>query len=281
MTNLTAYVLTSVCLIASTQLPGKQWRIGAGLLILLLLFLTHLVGYQGAIVVAALIGCSYLLWNSQKQLPAKLILASAWTTLAAILLLHVVPDIYNLQILHHEPIKPNSIAISISWNIDKIWIGWAICAFAIPLFGITDTSKPKRQWWRTMVPMVVIGIAMTMSLALILRLVTFDIALPHYFVIFASANLLNTCIAEEALFRGIIQNFLIKRINAWGGILVTALLFGLVHAPWSPLFAVVAAVAGIMYGAVYWYSGRLIWAILIHWTVNLIHMLLFTYPLMA
>ena len=279
MSDLTIYVLLSIGLIASTQLPGKYWRTGAGLLIVILLFLSHRIGYLGGLLIVSFIACSYLLWKVQKPLSVNLILATIWTAMAVILLLHIVPDIHNFQILHHQPIKANSVATSIYWNIDKIWIGWAICAFAIPLFGKDNTSR--QYSWKIATTMAVVGITLIMSLALGMKLIAFNIAPPQYFLIFAGANLLNTCIAEEALFRGIIQNYLIRQTNAWGGIILTGLLFGLIHAPWSPLFAVVAAVAGIMYGAVYWYSGQLIWAILIHWAVNVIHMLLFTYPLLA
>lgn len=43
----------------------------------------------------------------------------------------------------------------------------------------------------------------------------------------------------------------------------------------------VAFGAGLLYGLVYLWTGRLVWAVLVHWGLNLTHLLLFTYPMSA
>ena len=62
---------------------------------------------------------------------------------------------------------------------------------------------------------------------------------------------------------------LVGWLGIWPGILLTAVLFGAVHAPFSPLFAVVAGIAGLGYGLAFHYSGRLSLAVALHGAVNL------------
>lgn len=56
-------------------------------------------------------------------------------------------------------------------------------------------------------------------------------------------------------------------------------MFALVHIPFSPLFALVAGITGLGYGLIFHYSGRISLAIALHIAVNLLHLLLLSYPL--
>ncbi|MNY81380.1 hypothetical protein D3C86_2229250 [compost metagenome] len=51
------------------------------------------------------------------------------------------------------------------------------------------------------------------------------------------------------------------------------------HFPISPLFALVAGIAGLGYGLSFHFSGRLVVPVLLHGAVNCLHLLLFSYPL--
>jgi len=71
----------------------------------------------------------------------------------------------------------------------------------------------------------------------------------------------------------------VARLGALAGVGLTALLFGAAHVPFSPLFALVATVAGLGYGLAFHFSGRLWPAVALHGAVNLLHLLLLSYPL--
>jgi hypothetical protein len=92
-------------------------------------------------------------------------------------------------------------------------------------------------------------------------------------------NLLVTVLAEELVFRALLQRTLAARLGPWAGLLLATLLFGAVHLPFSTLFAVVATVAGLGYGLAFHFSGRLGPAVALHLGVNLCHVLLLSYPL--
>ena len=58
-----------------------------------------------------------------------------------------------------------------------------------------------------------------------------------------------------------------------------SLAFGVAHYAAGPIMILLASVAGFVYGLAYRYGGLLasVWA---HFGFNLVHILLFTYPLM-
>ncbi|TBU86457.1 CPBP family intramembrane glutamic endopeptidase [Phytopseudomonas dryadis] len=117
------------------------------------------------------------------------------------------------------------------------------------------------------------------ALALMLGLVGWQVKWPEDLWLWLLVNLGVAVLAEELLFRGLLQPRLIRLLGLWPGLLGTALLFGAAHLAFSPLFALVAAVAGLGYGLAFHYSGRLSLAIALHGAVNLLHLLLLSYPL--
>ncbi len=55
-------------------------------------------------------------------------------------------------------------------------------------------------------------------------------------------------------------------------------LFGLCHLPAGIIFAALAFISGLLYGGIYLRTKRLEAAILLHFTVNFIHLICFSYP---
>jgi membrane protease YdiL (CAAX protease family) len=64
-------------------------------------------------------------------------------------------------------------------------------------------------------------------------------------------------------------------------LLMTYVLFGLAHFSGGLEYAFVAGLAGIGYGVAYWTTGRLEASIITHFLLNLIHLVFFTYPMLA
>jgi hypothetical protein len=162
-------------------------------------------------------------------------------------------------------------ALRLSW--DKLLVGLSLLAWWL---GQPDTraTRPQRAW-----AVALLTLAGIPLLALALGLVGWQPKWPEGVWLWLAVNLGVAVLAEELLFRGLLQTRLIGWLGVWPGILLTALLFGAVHAPFSPLFAVVAGIAGLGYGLVFHYSGRLSLAVALHGAVNLSHLLLLSYPL--
>ncbi len=76
-------------------------------------------------------------------------------------------------------------------------------------------------------------------------------------------------LGEEALFRGVMQVHLTDKLGTLGAIVATAALFGLCHAL-SLAYALYAALAGALLGAMLTFSGNLLVPILAHATYDFV-----------
>lgn len=99
---------------------------------------------------------------------------------------------------------------------------------------------------------------------------------PAYLAVALSAGFLAP-LAEEVLFRGLLLRSLLRRMSATAAILVSALIFGLVHVPGN-LSAAVGLPAftglGILLGAVAYSTGSLTGPVFLHAGFNLATVLL-------
>lgn len=100
---------------------------------------------------------------------------------------------------------------------------------------------------------------------------------PSFLLIWIAHNLLLVSVPEEAVFRGLLQDAL-RPIGPWGALMLASLLFGLYHINFGLANVGLAAVAGLFFGYAYLRTARIEAAILLHFVVNVIHLLLFTYP---
>ena len=75
-------------------------------------------------------------------------------------------------------------------------------------------------------------------------------------------------INEELIYRGVTFNFLEKRVNTKYALIVSSLLFGIIHL--SFVQSVYAAIMGLISGIVYMKTRKLRWSILIHIIINVV-----------
>ncbi|WP_165313904.1 CPBP family intramembrane glutamic endopeptidase [Vibrio ziniensis] len=195
--------------------------------------------------------------------------------LSALLFMHKIPGFYNLLVLNKVYAGPDSIPFSMYLNLDKP-IAFFALLFAYPTL-LGDKGRPNGKG-------LLITIALLASLLPVASLIgalQIEVGLPDWWWIFAINNLMITCVAEEALFRGLIQKSLSERYVWWIGLLVASLLFGLAHIAGGPLLMLFATFAGIGYGLIFHFTGRLWCSVLAHFSLNFAHLVLFTYPIAA
>lgn len=195
------------------------------------------------------------------------------------LILHKLPGFHNLRIIHQAQISENAIPFTLYLNFDKTLLGIFIIALLQPLI----TSK--REWIKVLKATLlraIVVIAVVGILAFALKFVTFDPKLPSQLAIWTLTNLLFVCLAEEAFFRGFIQQYLCKlmrfKYGAFLAVALAALLFGAYHYKGGVLYMLLAFIAGMGYGWIYYRTKRIEASILTHFALNLLHILFFTYP---
>ena len=226
--------------------------------------------------VAALVSLAGLLlaWRTpglpQPWRGVALTLVLLW---AMALTLHLVPGFDNLKVLDRVQAGPASVPFTLYLNLDKPLIFFGLLLAWPALLGPGGTMR-----WRPLA-LLMLPLATLLLLAWQLGALKPEVGLPHWWWLFAVNNLVFTCVAEEALFRGLIQQGVASRSKPWLGLLVASLLFGAAHLAGGPLLVLFAALAGACYGLAFQLSGRLSVAILLHFLFNFAHLALFTYPL--
>lgn len=188
---------------------------------------------------------------------------------------HSLSGFENMLLLDQVRLSESSTPYTLRLGIDKISAGLVIFYF---VFSVKERSEIDLRKWLPVLPVLVIAIVLSILLAL-MSMLKVDVKLSQYFLLFAIHNLLFTCMAEEAYFRGLIHKQLNRYLHYSIGIAVSAILFGLAHYGAGRIDYVFSAmVAGVGYAYVYHRTGSLSASMLSHWLLNLIHFIFFTYP---
>ncbi|MEJ6079556.1 CPBP family intramembrane metalloprotease [Vibrio sp. 1-Bac 57] len=211
------------------------------------------------------------------------------------LALHYVPGFNNLPIVVNEQVSSDAIAYTLYANFDKGIAGLLLSAYYFSTLapkrqrtldskGIDSKSLASKKLALKQPALIIIGtILATLSVALLLGIVSFNPKVPDFWLAFIAINLLFTCVAEEALFRGLLQTKLSQQIIsprfAILAPIIIACVFALAHFMGGVNYILVSVVAGFGYGYILYKTQRLEWAILCHWLVNVCHFFLFTYPM--
>lgn len=227
---------------------------------------------------------------------------AGWVMLALLALtaaLHLLPGFQNPLLLQAQQLTPDAIPYTLYANFDKGWAGYCLLLAIWPMQRIEPLCASKSHtsilshrlhlYWKGFWPVWPLTIILALGLAMSLQLIQFAPKWPDFALQFIFCNLLLTCVAEEAFFRGLLQRPLLNHLQrrgwsihtaAWCAILAISLLFGLAHLAGGWAYALVATVASIGYGWAYQRSGRIEVAILAHFGLNLLHLTLFTYPML-
>jgi hypothetical protein len=134
---------------------------------------------------------------------------------------------------------------------------------------------------KTAVPGALALIVVLMVCALLIGQVRFEPKWPDFMPTWLWSNLLFTSAAEEALFRGVIQRRLQGALPPVAGLILAAIIFGAAHYAGGLWSVVLATIAGIGYGWVFWRTNRIEASILTHFMVNTAHIIGFTYPALS
>lgn len=234
-----------------------------------------------------LFGCATLCLNNKKIPSAERVLSAMVVFFLGLGLglsgMHLLPGFQNLRVLNGVYISSNGIPFSLYLNFDKTIVGLFIVGI---LHQRITTRAEWHDMFRTMVPRALLVMFIVALVSFSFRFVWFDPKLSQDLPLWAVTNLLFVCLAEEGFFRGFIQKYLcliLQRVNYGNviAIIVTSVLFGLSHFMGGPRYVLLATVAGMGYGWIYWRTQRIEASIITHFTLNLVHFLFFTYPALA
>lgn len=225
----------------------------------------------------AYIGITFLLQNGKARPDwFKYLVWVVWGILTIGLLTHTLPGYSGLQLTFQEPVKANSMAVSVFLNTDKVLIAWSLIMW-IPIWKRNSSVNTTLPLWQPFM-VAVAGIPLILFLATRFGLIQWQPEANDLVLIIVISNLLNTCFTEELIFRGAIQSWLSSKLGVIPGLLIASTLFGLAHFAGGFIYICLAILAGLLYGLVYVLSGRLFWSVVCHWSLNSAHVLLLTWP---
>lgn len=216
--------------------------------------------------------------RGRRALEAGMVLVTA-----AALMVHWMPGFVNPRVIGPVRFTPDAVPFSLYVNFDKTLI-------ALALLGLAHARVASAREWRGVAAEVAkiapLTIAVVLAGSFVLGYVRWSPKLPAEAPLWLAVNLLFTCTAEEALFRGFVQGGLRRawaqrRGGNWAALAVGAGTFGLAHAAGGWRYVVLATLAGAGYGWVYERTQRVEASVLTHWALNAAHLFLFTYPALA
>ena len=214
----------------------------------------------------------------------RIIAGTVMLLLSVALSQHLVPGFANPKIIDSMILSKGGSPYSRYLNFDKILVGLFILGFTFN--NLLATPQAWRLMCKRAAPVSAGTIFVLLLLSFALGYVRFDPKYSALIWFWAWTNLFFTCIAEDAVYRGVVQRYLIAALPEYryreaAGLLLAAVLFGLTHYPGGAKYILLSTAAGLGYGWTYLRTGQIEASILTHFSLNCLHFLLFTYPALA
>ena len=255
------------------------WMILAAVASLIALLAQRLT-LTGLVAMAAL-GTACFVFYRLKPSPLVKSLVGIFILLFAVAMgSHKTPGFQNWLVLADFSLSPDSLPIRLYLNFDKPLIGLFITGLGLTRI---KTLSDWRLLFQEILPIILTTTAVLLGLSLATGYVKIDLKWLEFSGLWLLVNLLFTCVAEEALFRGFLQNQLTQLLQTWksGWIFawfIASILFGLAHLSGGWGYVCLATVAGLFYGYAFLKTKKIEASICVHFAVNAIHFLVFSYP---
>ena len=268
----------------SLWIRKSAWLWGSFAVIsLILAYSSNVIAPLAVIPITFIVFLNWILTLPVKGL-LRLTLFGMLFLLSSALYFHFMPGFTNWKLVDGLHISPGGLPYTLWMNFDKAFLGLLLIVW-LPL--IQSVSQWKEMLGKSLI-WILASVAILLALSQILHVVTFDPKIPSIFIPWLLINWIFVVIPEEALLRGL----LLKELCTFLGhttkgkilsLLISSLIFTLFHLAWIAYlpFLALVFIAGLAYGALYLWTGKIEAAILCHGVVNTLHFFLFTYPALS
>lgn len=247
---------------------------------LLIAFIFNTISFVGLIFTALFTFFIYNYYVRERQKNLTFFIVIVFSILLAS---HKLTGFNNFQVIEQIQLSSSSIAFDIWLNIDKVLIGLLILIFAkINFSSLKEYGSIIKEVLKNYLLFMFIALLLVNSFGTI----SFDFKIPSldFFLIWTFKMIFFTVLAEELFFRYLLIRafktyFINYQYNTMIALVLSSFLFGLAHFGGGISFVVLATIAGFFYGRVYIKTNRVESAIILHFLVNLSHLIFFAYPI--
>lgn len=197
------------------------------------------------------------------------------------LALHWMPGFDNIVLLDHIRVSAASRRdYTMYFNVDKVLAALIIYSIG-PL--CSQQTIINMQALKQTVVISSLCIVTILAPVILSGYIHLDPKIPSILPIWSINNFLLVCFSEEVIFRGFLQgslqDYFPKTLrNTYMAIVLSSLVSGAYHYRDGWVFIGFACLSGLFYGYTYFKTRRILCAMLVHFALNLTHLLVFTYP---
>jgi membrane protease YdiL (CAAX protease family) len=275
--NMLMVALTIVTFLLVWVRNERLWQVSYGVLFVVGL-ITGALSYMAIIPMFVL---ALLLIHYQKNTKLSLLAGVSAAFVGLALGMHVVPGFNNFEFASDINLSPSAASFDIWFNWDKSMFGLFVLGIVLQE-NLIRNSGDAISAAKSFLPLAVIGIVAIYLIGVSIGYSSFDFTVTAIFLPWALKNIVFTVLAEEAFFRGLVQNELAKRLNCnysdHLAVIIGGIVFGIAHFGGGIYYVLLSSLAGILYGYTYKFTGRIEAPIITHFLLNAGHFLIFTYP---
>jgi membrane protease YdiL (CAAX protease family) len=225
---------------------------------------------------------SFWMWRvrTNTHIALKTVFCILFFSLGFGLFSHIVPGFNNLLVFDGHRFSENSAPFNMYINFDKPLIS------IIALYYLSLNKGFLQKGYLKTIPLITaVAIILLLGPAFALGYTKFQFKIEWKMLIWFFNNLIFVCVAEEVIFRRIIQNDLFEifkgkslKYAGLASIVVAGFLFGLAHYKGGINYIVLSTLAGFCYGYAYHKYRALDASVMVHVGVNTFHLVFLTYP---
>jgi len=278
------YILLAFTVSTSLFIRSRKLILCVTIITITSALLHGIINLESLLAILLLFGLSYTYFsygNLSRLL--KTILFLIIILLITGFLIYIIPGFANSLVIDQERLSSLSCPFSMYLNFDKT-IATLVIYITSGLLILEKPVDKKSILYTTLYLSICAGFVSL--LGILTGYIKFEPKLPDILPIWVLNNMLFVCMAEEVIFRGFVQTHLKKFFNKKTNfqtlhITITSLIFGLAHFKGGVLYVILASICGWFYGYAYERTNRILCAMLVHFGLNLIHLTLFTYPVLC
>lgn len=224
--------------------------------------------------------CHVYFSNNARNKYWRGVLCAIIVTFVVCIMMHIIPGFSNALVVNKVHISRSSSLFSMYLNFDKIIT--ALILYVTGKLFLLERFIDKKSMYQTLYSLLLCT-AVLLVPGLLSGYIKFDPKVPDILWLWVFNNLLFVAIGEEIIFRGFVQNslksFLGQKVaNNYLHVIISSIIFGLAHFRGGIIYVLLASIAGGFYGYTYERTNRIFCAAIVHFGLNLVHFMMFTYP---